>query len=104
MKLAAGEYRVVAVLNVSRSLLSQSKGDTHKPGDVYKVLLQASGTNYVSYFVDGIDFGPSSLITFRKDAQILVYKEDYEVIESVSLVDNKIFVDRLIEKLRKKAG
>lgn len=104
MSIKAGEYKVVAVLNISHSLLSQSKSSPQKPKDVYKVLLQSNSTNHISYFIDGADFGPCSILLFRRDTPVLVCGKDYEVIENVSQVDNKVFIERLITKLRIKAN
>lgn len=102
MKLIAGKYKVIATLNVSHSLLNLSKDIECGPRDVYKVLLQSKSKNYVSYFVDGVTFGPMSVILIKEDAGPLVRSKDYEVVENNAQVCDKKLVERLIEKARKK--
>eukprot|EP00866_Antonospora_locustae_P001464 jgi/Antlo1/1464/2559 len=102
MKLSAGKYKVIATLNVSHSLSSLSRGVEYSPRDVYKVLLQTKDTNYVLYFVDGVVFGPMSVILLKEDTGPLVQCGDYEVVEHTAHVCDKKLVEKLIEKARKK--
>lgn len=102
MKLGAGKYKVIATLNISHSLLNLSRDAECGPRDVYKVLLQSNGSNYVSYFVDGVTFGPMSTIVLKEDTGPLVQSRDYEVVEHTAQVCDKKLVEKLIEKARKR--
>lgn len=101
--LGPGEYKVIATLNISHSLLNLSRDPAHKPGDLHKVLLQAQGANHVSYFVDSVDFGAMSVIRLTKATEALVRKADYAVAERVEPAGNKAFVKKLLEKVRAKS-
>jgi hypothetical protein len=102
LMLQPSEYRAIAILNISHSLLHLSRDTTYRPRDIYKVLLQAHGVNHVSYFIDGIDFGPMSILKLKTTTEGLVRNKDYDIVERTEPVAGDAFVKKLLEKARSK--
>ncbi|KCZ74602.1 hypothetical protein H311_04431 [Anncaliia algerae PRA109] len=98
MKLPQGKYKVIATLDISRSLFTQQENKTAVNTNVHKVLLQNGEENFIAFFL-GINFGPNSVIEIKNDSEVPVIKnEDYFIIKRNDPSINLEIVKQLLEK------
>ncbi|KCZ76911.1 hypothetical protein H311_02083 [Anncaliia algerae PRA109] len=98
MKLPQGKYKVIATLDISRSLFTQQENKTTVNTNVHKVLLQNGEENFIAFFL-GINFGPNSVIEIKNDSEVPIIKnEDYFIIKRNDPSINLEMVKQLLEK------
>lgn len=90
-------YVVTQGLNISMPLT-----DIEEKGDylgIHKLLTTNNGNFDVLYMVDGMNFGPGSVIEVEiTDFFPIVYKKDCKVIEHKEYTVNKELIKKLIKK------
>lgn len=96
--LTKGTYKVIGLLDISRSLLSQKENSTVIPNNVHKVLLQ-SDKNVVAYFLS-INFGPNSVIEIPNDLDVPIIL-DYKIIKKIEPSVNLKMINELLEIKKK---
>lgn len=92
-----GDYKILQILNVSKSKASQLLGTSPDLEDVFKCLAVKGDISTVIYFVENVDFGKDSTIRIIKTIiNPLLFKGDYEVIERFPFKDDHEFVKKLL--------
>ncbi len=95
-----GIYKIIELIDISNSLLSQRKEDKEfESNSIFKALITNDNKTEVTYFVDPIDFGAGTEINIFYDKEIPLLKSwEYQVlVKKLYTKDNQ-----LIEKLLKK--
>ena len=93
--LAKGEYKIVEILNISKSLDSQI--EEIKGSDICKCIVQCGTSLSVAYFIEDVNFGRNTEFELLDDLEVpLVYKENYKVINFYPFKSNPEFITKLI--------
>ncbi|KMV66202.1 hypothetical protein M970_051460 [Encephalitozoon cuniculi EcunIII-L] len=94
--LERGGYKVLGVLCISRSLLSQKSGGKDANG-MHKALIQNASGHKVVYFVDPIDFGAGSRIFLKENASSpLLRSTSYTITCKKGYRTNTLLVEKLL--------
>lgn len=103
MTIEKGSYKVLQILNISSSLLSQIDSTVEQNNKIMKCLLEKSiGCFKVAYFIEPIDFGNESEIEILKEIKTpLILKEDFRVVKRMKYKEDKEFIKRMMNKVTK---
>lgn len=95
-------YKIIELLNISKSLLSQSEKKDNHPGDVHKAVITDGVETKIVYFLYGIDAGTESTLEIFDSAMYpLIYKNDYRIVKQEEYSINEELIKKLLNRKSK---